>query len=78
MIDKYAVFNAQIDLLLKAQRLLKVVDPVLPFREWRRTHMSKKFEDPFDGWDKLAERFCITFFMFLPSLLFMRVVLEWF
>ena len=40
--------------------------------------MSKKFEDPFDGWGKLAERFCITFFMFLPSLLFMRVVLEWF
>ena len=40
--------------------------------------MSDKFKDPFDGWGKLAERFCITFFMFLPSLLFMRVVLEWF
>jgi hypothetical protein len=78
VIDKYAVFNGQIDLLLKPQRLLKVVDTVLPLREWRRTHMSKKFEDPFDGWGKLAERFCITFFMFLPSLLFMRVVLGWF
>jgi hypothetical protein len=78
VIDKYAVFNAQIDLLLKPQRLLKVVDTVLPLSEWRRTHMSKKFEDPFDGWGKLAERFCITFFMFLPSLLFMRVVLGWF
>ena len=26
--------------------------------------MSDKFQDPFDGWGKLAERFCITFFMF--------------
>ena len=40
--------------------------------------MSDKFQDPFDGWGKLAERFCITFFMLLPSMLFMRVVLEWF
>ena len=40
--------------------------------------MSDKFQDPLDGWDKLAERFYITFFMLLPSILFMRVVLEWF
>ena len=40
--------------------------------------MSDKFQDPFDGWGKPAERFCITFFMLLLSLLFMRVVLEWF
>ena len=40
--------------------------------------MSDEFLDPFDGWGKLAERFCITFFMLLPSILFMRVVLEWF
>ena len=51
---------------------------VLPTQRLRRTHMSDKFQDPFDGWGKLAERFCITFFMLLPSLLFMRVVLEWF
>ena len=40
--------------------------------------MSKKFDDPFNGWGKRAECFCIAFFGFLPNLLFMHVVLEWF